>query len=93
MWLSVVVLQELYAGAAEQRAQRLLNRLERTFDSMNRLLVPVKGDWIETGKILNKIGETFGYEQIGKGRITNDTLSAKFIAIRFDTDHLKRKGL
>lgn len=76
VWLSVVVLQELYAGAAEQRTQRLLNRLVRTFDSMNRLLVPVKGDWIETGKILNKIGETFGYEQIGKGRITNDTLIA-----------------
>lgn len=76
VWLSVVVLEELYAGASEPRTQRLLGRMERAFDSMNRLLIPGKGDWIETGRIINKIGERFGYEKIGKGRITNDTLIA-----------------
>lgn len=76
VWLSAVVLEELYAGAVEARTQRLLDRMEKNFDLMKRLLVPVKSDWIETGKVLNKIGERFGYDQIGKGRITNDTLIA-----------------
>jgi predicted nucleic acid-binding protein len=82
VWLSAVVLEELYAGAVEQRTQRLFGRMERAFDSINRLLVPDKGDWVETGKILNKIGERFGCEQIGKGRITNDTLIATSSARR-----------
>ncbi len=82
--LSVVVLEELYAGGVERRTQQLLARTERNFELVNRLLVPSRTDWIETGKILNSIGKKFGFEQIGKGRITNDTLIATSTA---------RKGL
>ena len=57
-----------------------MSKLEKDFDRANRLLVPVKSDWTNAGHILNKIGEKHGFEQIGKGRLTNDTLIATTVA-------------
>jgi predicted nucleic acid-binding protein len=48
LWLSAVVLEELYAGASG-RVQRSLERMERDFDRMKRILIPNLGDWTETG--------------------------------------------
>lgn len=75
LWLSSVVLEELYAGSQPGK-RRELERLERDFDKANRLLVPSLGDWTSTGKILAGIAEKHGYEKIGRARLTNDALIA-----------------
>jgi predicted nucleic acid-binding protein len=73
LWLSAVVLEELYAGA-DAAGRKKLARFERDFDKVGRLLVPALGDWTRTGSVLAQIGEKYGYDQISRGRLTNDTL-------------------
>jgi predicted nucleic acid-binding protein len=75
LWLSSVVLEELYAGAAE-RDRRVVERLERDFDRAKRILVPGLGDWTQAGKVLARLATKYHYEQIGQGRLTNDALIA-----------------
>ena len=75
LWLSAVVLEELYAGAGE-RERRVLERLERDFDRAKRILVPSQRDWTDTGKVLARLAAKYGFEQIGQGRLTNDALIA-----------------
>lgn len=75
LWLSSVVLEELYAGSRPED-RRELERLERDFDKARRLLVPNLGDWTAAGRILAGIAEKHGYEKIGRARLTNDALIA-----------------
>ena len=75
LWLSSVVLEELYAGAGGQE-RKVLERLERDFDRAKRILVPNLSDWTHAGKVLARLAEKYHYEQIGQGRLTNDTLIA-----------------
>lgn len=75
LWLSSVVLEELYAGSRPGN-RRDLEKLERDFDKARRLLVPNLADWTTTGKILATIAEKYGYEKIGRTRLTNDALIA-----------------
>ena len=75
LWLSAVVLVELYTGAGE-RDRRVLERLERDFDRAKRILVPSQKDWAEAGKVLARLAAKYGFEQIGQGRLTNDALIA-----------------
>ncbi len=75
LWLSSVVLEELYAGSRPDN-RRELERLERDFGKARRLLVPNFGDWTTTGRILAGIAEKHGYEKIGQARLTNDALIA-----------------
>jgi predicted nucleic acid-binding protein len=75
LWLSSVVLEELYAGAGE-RDRRALERLERDFDNANRILVPNLSDWTQAGRVLACLADKYHYEQIGQGRLTNDALIA-----------------
>jgi predicted nucleic acid-binding protein len=75
LWLSSVVLEELYAGA-DPSGFRVLEKLERDFDKARRLLVPNLTDWTLTGKLLARLAQKHGYEQIGKARLTNDSLIA-----------------
>jgi len=75
VWLSAVVLEELYAGASG-RSRRAVERLERDFDRARRILVPNLTDWTETGKVLALIAAKYGYERGGRGRLTNDALMA-----------------
>jgi predicted nucleic acid-binding protein len=75
VWLSSVVLAELYAGTSV-RALHRLERLERNFDSAKRVVVPNLRDWTQTGKVLARVAMKYGHEQIGKGRLTNDALIA-----------------
>jgi predicted nucleic acid-binding protein len=75
LWLSSVVLEELYAGAST-RSRRILERFEHDFDRARRILIPNLTDWTQAGKVLALIGAKYGYEQIGKGRLTNDALIA-----------------
>jgi predicted nucleic acid-binding protein len=75
IWLSAVVLEELYAGATARNRQ-VVERLERDFDRAGRILVPNLGDWTQTGKVLARLAAKYDYEQIGRGRLTNDALIA-----------------
>jgi len=75
VWLSSVVLEELYAGIAP-RSRHVLERLERDFERAKRILVPNLNDWTQTGKVLARLAARYDYEQIGQGRLTNDALIA-----------------
>ena len=87
LWLSSVVLEELYAGARD-RERRVVERLERDFDGVKRILVPNLSDWAQAGRVLTRLAEKYHYEQIGQGRLTNDALiamSAERLGIRVFT--------
>lgn len=75
LWLSAVVLEELYAGARE-RERKVVERLERDFERIRRILVPNLSDWAQTGRVLARLADKYDYEQIGLGRLTNDALIA-----------------
>lgn len=75
LWLSAIVLEELYAGATG-RATRVVERLERDFDRVNRIVVPNVTDWTQAGRALAYLAQRYDYEQIGQGRLTNDALIA-----------------
>ena len=75
IWGSSVVLEELYAGMSS-RDQRIVQKIELEFESVNRLLVPNQRDWTRTGQLLNRIANKYGYESIGRSRLTNDALIA-----------------
>ena len=75
LWVSSVVLEELYAGAGD-RERRVVERLERDFDRAKRILVPNLSDWSQAGKVLARLATKYDYEQIGQGRLTNDALIA-----------------
>jgi predicted nucleic acid-binding protein len=75
LWLSSVVLEELYAGAARS-GHRIVERLERDFEKARRILIPGLSDWTQAGRILARLAEQYGYERIGRGRLTNDALIA-----------------
>jgi predicted nucleic acid-binding protein len=81
LWLSAVVLEELYAGAGERSKARVAE-LERDFARADRIVVPTLEDWIRTGEVLNRLALRYGYEQIGRGRLTNDALIAMSAAGR-----------
>lgn len=75
LWLSSVVLEELYAGTNE-RDLHVIERLERDFDRARRVLVPNLSDWTHAGRVLAQLASKYDYEQVGKGRLTNDALIA-----------------
>ena len=75
LWLSAVVLEELYAGASD-RVRKSLERMERDFDRVKRILVPTLGDWTQAGRVLARLAARYGYEKIGQGRLANDALIA-----------------
>ena len=81
VWLSSVVLEELYAGV-KPRDSRIVERLERDFDKAGRMLVPNLSDWTLTGKLLARLASKYDYEQIGQARLTNDALVAMSAARR-----------
>jgi predicted nucleic acid-binding protein len=75
LWLSSVVLEELYAGA-NPNDHRILEKLERDFEKAKRLLIPNLTDWTHAGKVLARLAQMYGYERIGQARLTNDALIA-----------------
>jgi len=75
LWLSAVVLEELYAGAGI-RDRGHVEQLEHRFAQAGKLLVPDLSDWIEAGRVLGRLGVKYDYEKIGRSRLTNDALIA-----------------
>lgn len=63
-------------GASDRKARQALRRLEREFNSVSRLLVPNLADWSAAGTVLNQFGARFGFETVGRSRLTNDALIA-----------------
>jgi predicted nucleic acid-binding protein len=76
LWFSVVVLSELLVGASEKKARQQLLETEREFIKLNRLLVPIQRDWNLAGQVLAQVGVKYGYEEVGRARLTNDALIA-----------------
>lgn len=76
LYLSIVVLEELYVGASDAKSQKALSRYEREFEKVGRLILPGKGDWVLAGQVLNKLGEKYGFDLVGRSRLTNDALIA-----------------
>jgi predicted nucleic acid-binding protein len=75
VWLSSVVMEELYAGAGSD-GNSLVEQMEYDFRKAGRILVPNLSDWIQTGKLLCRLASSYGHETIGRGRLTNDALIA-----------------
>lgn len=75
VWLSAVVLEELYAGAWG-RTRDVVKRMERDFERAKRILVPNLTDWTDAGDVLARIAFKYGYEQIGQSRLVSDALIA-----------------
>ncbi len=75
MWLSAVVLAELYAGSSRSD-RHVIERMQGEFERVGRILVPTLRDWTEAGKMLARLVGRHGYERIGRGRLTNDALIA-----------------
>jgi predicted nucleic acid-binding protein len=76
LWLSAVVLSELFIGASDRKARRQLVQTEKAFTKLHRMLVPIQRDWSVAGQVLARVGEKYGYEQVGRTRLTNDALIA-----------------
>ena len=55
LWLSSVVIEGLYAGS-NKNSIRIVEKLERDFKTVGRILTPEAGDWAGAGRILAKIG-------------------------------------
>jgi predicted nucleic acid-binding protein len=64
IWLSSVVLEELYAGASVKNRQ-IVEQFERDFDRAGRVLVPNLKDWAQAGKVLALVAAEYDFEQIG----------------------------
>ncbi len=80
IYLSSVVLEELFVGASDRKALNALIKLENQFQKVGRILTPSQSDWSATGRILNRVGVKYGFEKVGKLRLTNDTLLATSVA-------------
>jgi predicted nucleic acid-binding protein len=76
LYMSIVVLAELYAGSHDGRSTRLVDRLYNTFTSVGRLSIPNDEDWKRTGIIMAKLGQKYGFEGKYISKIQNDVLIA-----------------
>jgi len=75
VWLSAVVIHELYAGVAD-RDRPIIERMEHEFEEVGRVLVPDCADWSQSGKVLARLAAKYHYEKIGRSRLSNDSLIA-----------------
>jgi tRNA(fMet)-specific endonuclease VapC len=76
IYMSAVVLEELYAGALDIRSVKLLDKMYDAFSEMNRLIIPDAADWRKAGIVIARLGNKYGFEQLYLSRLTNDVLIA-----------------
>ena len=76
IYMSAVVLEELYAGALDIHSVKLLDKMYDTFSGMSRLITPDAVDWQKTGKVVAQLGNKYGFESLYLSRLTNDVLIA-----------------
>ena len=100
-YMSIVVLQELLAGARDSEAIKEFEAAYRDYEKANRLLVPTAEDWWHVGLILNALQRGRRSKKSGlipkisigeKYRITNDVLiarTARRAGVAIVTDNVK----
>ncbi|NCO68285.1 MAG: type II toxin-antitoxin system VapC family toxin [Nitrospirae bacterium] len=76
LYMSAVVIEELYAGASDNNIIKLLDRLYEAFEDLGRLIAPDASDWQKTGKVIARLGQKYGFEDRFLLRIQNDILIA-----------------
>lgn len=76
LYMSAVVIEELYAGALDAKTVKLLDSLYRTFHSLGRMIAPESSDWRKAGQVIASLGKKYGFEQLFLSRITHDALIA-----------------
>ena len=76
LYMSAVVVEELYAGALDAPSEKLIYTLFDAFASLGRLITPDAADWQKTGKVVAKLGQKYGFERQFLSRITHDILIA-----------------
>lgn len=85
-YMSIVVLQELVAGAEDEATIKEFDKARRSYEKAGRLLVPNSEDWWIVGKVINSHqrglksrnkGQTPKMAAEEKYRITNDVLIAR----------------
>ena len=74
IYMSSVVMQELYAGAFETKVVKALDKVYRVFTRVDRLIVPTKENWREAGKIMAMIGKRYGFDHLSLARLLGDIL-------------------
>ncbi|MGH7274977.1 MAG: hypothetical protein ACREIQ_11040, partial [Nitrospiria bacterium] len=63
LYLSSVVVEEMYAGVRDTKTEKLLDGLYDTFEGIGRLVTPLSFEWQRTGRILAKMGRKYGLTQ------------------------------
>jgi predicted nucleic acid-binding protein len=76
MYLSAVVVQELYAGALDSLGERLAATFVSQTERAGRIVTPTYQDWKETGRILGTINRQEPSERTRIPRLVNDVLLA-----------------
>ena len=92
IYMSAVVMEELYAGAIDVSSIKLLDKMYDTFLNMGRLIVPDSRDWQKTGKVIAQLGVKYGLEGTYISKLTNDVLiatSARKIGGAIVTNNIK----
>ena len=86
--MSVVVLQELIAGAADTTAVKKFEAAKKLYERENKLLVPTADDWLVAGRTINSMlrglrskhdGKTPRLPHQEKQRIIRDVLIARTV--------------
>jgi predicted nucleic acid-binding protein len=76
MYLSAVVVQELYAGALDPLGERLVATFVSQTERTGRIVIPTYRDWKETGRISGRINRQQPAERSRIPRLVNDILLA-----------------
>jgi len=76
VYLSSVVLMELFAGSSVKEEIRDLEKLCKLYKRKNKLIVPSVEDYIEAGKIAAKMIANLGYDLKKSYWLLNDILIA-----------------
>ncbi|MBM3235125.1 type II toxin-antitoxin system VapC family toxin [Candidatus Poribacteria bacterium] len=76
LFLSAIVLMELYAGAHNRSDIKLVDTIKEPFAKRNMIIAPTIGDYITAGEILADLQKLRGYELKKSYWLTNDVLIA-----------------
>lgn len=76
----------------DDQSIKLLDKLYKAFCDTQRIVSPSVNDWQSAGKVIAKLGEKHGFENIFLSKIQNDVLialSAKQIGSSVITNNVK----
>lgn len=98
VYMSAVVLLELYAGAHDKHTTKILDKLTYCFKKTGRLIAPIPEDWRKAGIIIAKLASKHGFDRKFLQKLQNDVLIAisayktgAFVATNNKKDFLRIK--